>query len=104
MSFRDEAQPSMSFSSNVPSVGRQTRYNDPDDASGSILAESILFNSRFAAGQVFTPELWGSMLGRMFYMPAIIELVEALVMPNRRGQTAFPWQFLVPPGYVGKTF
>jgi len=63
--------------------------------------ESVLFHPRFAAGQVFTPEIWGAMLGRAFYNPAIIETVEALVMPHRRGQAAFPWQIRVPPAYVG---
>jgi len=71
---------------------------------GTGLEESVLFHPRFAAGQVFTPEIWGSMLGRVFYNPAIIELVEALVMPHRRGQAAFPWQIRVPPAYVGLAF
>jgi hypothetical protein len=67
-------------------------------------AESILFHPRFAAGQVFTPELWGAMLGRMFYMPAIIELVEALVIPHRRGQVAAIWQIRVPSFFCSLTF
>eukprot|EP00929_Paragymnodinium_shiwhaense_P030875 TRINITY_DN17412_c0_g3_i2.p1 TRINITY_DN17412_c0_g3~~TRINITY_DN17412_c0_g3_i2.p1 ORF type:complete len:1226 (-),score=292.06 TRINITY_DN17412_c0_g3_i2:270-3947(-) len=62
----------------------------------------MMFHPRFAAGQVFTTEVWGAMLGRMFYMPALIELVEALVMPNRRGQSAFSWQLSIPAKYVGK--
>jgi len=66
--------------------------------------DSILYDSRFSAGQVFTPELWGVMLGRMFYMPAVIELMEALIMPNRRSQHAFPWQVQVPPKYIGLKF
>eukprot|EP00747_Dinoflagellata_sp_TGD_P086003 gnl/TRDRNA2_/TRDRNA2_163110_c1_seq1.p1 gnl/TRDRNA2_/TRDRNA2_163110_c1~~gnl/TRDRNA2_/TRDRNA2_163110_c1_seq1.p1 ORF type:complete len:1242 (+),score=194.97 gnl/TRDRNA2_/TRDRNA2_163110_c1_seq1:490-3726(+) len=66
--------------------------------------ESILFHPRFAAGQVFTPELWGTMLGRMFYMPATIEILEALLMPSRRGQAAYPWQIRVPRAFVNKTF
>lgn len=66
--------------------------------------DSICFNPRFASGQVFTPELWGLMLGRMFYMPAVIEIIEALVMPSRRGQTAFPWQLRVPQDYIGSKY
>jgi len=65
---------------------------------------SALFHPRFAAGQIFTPELWGSMLGRIYYMPAIIELIEALALPHVRGQTAFPWQIRVPPSYVGREY
>lgn len=66
--------------------------------------ESIVFHPRFAAGQIFTPELWGTMLGRMFYMPAVIELIEALVIPSRRGQHAYPWQVNIPPMYIGRPF
>jgi len=66
--------------------------------------DSIMYHERFAAGQVFSPELWGMMLGRMFYMPAVIELIEALVMGDRRGQQAYPWQVRVPPKYIGRPF
>jgi len=66
--------------------------------------DSILYHPRFAAGQVFTPELWGMMLGRMFYMPAVIELIEALVMPSRREQVAYPWQVRIPSSYIGLPF
>lgn len=64
--------------------------------------ESIMFHPRFAAGQIFTPELWGTMLGRMFYNPASIELIEALVMPASRGQHVYPWQLRVPAMYAGR--
>lgn len=66
--------------------------------------DSIMFHPRFAAGQVFSPELWGMMLGRMFYMPAVIELIEALVMGAMRGQQAYPWQMRVPPKYISRPF
>merc|ERR1719382_813660 len=66
--------------------------------------DSIIYNPRFAAGQVFTPELWGIMLGRMFYMPAVIELIEALLMPSRREQNAYTWQVRIPSAYEGRPF
>lgn len=66
--------------------------------------DPIMFHPRFAAGQVFPPQLWGAMLGRMYYMPVLIELVEALVLPHRREQSSFSWQISVPPRYVGKKF
>jgi len=78
-----------------PSTVEQTRLEE---------AESILFHPRFIAGQVFTPELWGAMLGRMYYMPATIELIEALVMPHRRKQTAYPWQIRPPASFVGRPY
>lgn len=65
--------------------------------------KSTLFHSRFAAGQIFTPELWGVMLGQMYYTPAVIELVEALAMGHRKDQHAFPWQIRVPKKLVGQT-
>jgi len=71
------------------------------DADESI---SAMYHPRFAAGQIFTPELWGAMLGYMYYMPAIIELVEALVMPHKREQHAYPWQICVPTAHVGRKF
>merc|ERR1719188_2351811 len=40
----------------------------------------------------------------MYYMPAVIELVEALVMPSRRDQTTYPWQVKVPEPYIGRAF
>jgi len=58
------------------------------------------FDARFAAGQIFSPEIWGSMLGKMYYMPAVLEIMEALTMPHCRGQDSFPYQFRVPPSYV----
>jgi len=72
--------------------------------SSQVAVESVTFNMRFAAGQVLTPEIWGCMLGRMYYNPAVIELSEALVMPQRRGQRAFPWQVRPPPRYIGRSY
>eukprot|EP00928_Gymnodinium_smaydae_P028274 TRINITY_DN21602_c0_g4_i3.p1 TRINITY_DN21602_c0_g4~~TRINITY_DN21602_c0_g4_i3.p1 ORF type:complete len:1284 (-),score=118.81 TRINITY_DN21602_c0_g4_i3:1663-5484(-) len=66
--------------------------------------DSIMFHPRFAAGQVFSPELWGMMLGRMFYMPAVIELIEALVLPSRREQVSYPWQIHIPSSYIDLPF
>ena len=40
----------------------------------------------------------------MFYMPAVIEILEALVMPHRRHQQAFPWQIKAPEEFVGRPF
>lgn len=77
---------------------------DSEDSRSQDYGTSALFHPRFAAGQIFTPELWGAMLGRIYYMPAIIELIEALALPHVRGQAAFPWQIRVPPSYVGKEY
>merc|ERR1712113_643294 len=88
-----------------------SKYESRDDVGNKRLQlkfdpadESVLFHPRFAAGQVFTPELWGVMLGRMFYMPAVIELVEGLSMPHRRGQSAYPWQVRIPRSLVGRGY
>jgi len=88
----------------TPVAALLSEYGACDPTTRGGLEESVLFHPRFAAGQVFTPEIWGSMLGRAFYNPAIIETVEALVMPHRRGQRAFPWQIRVPAPYVGQPY
>eukprot|EP00927_Polykrikos_kofoidii_P033885 TRINITY_DN28725_c0_g1_i1.p1 TRINITY_DN28725_c0_g1~~TRINITY_DN28725_c0_g1_i1.p1 ORF type:complete len:1568 (-),score=254.04 TRINITY_DN28725_c0_g1_i1:14-4717(-) len=94
-------------------VGRVSLFDDDSDdpvpveptvGNGDTRQSSVLLHPRFAAGQVFATELWGSMLGHMFYMPALIELIEALVMPSLRGQSAFPWQIRPPEKYVGGEF
>lgn len=96
-----------SMSNGTLGTGRSAekdKAEEEGEVADEAVKDSILFNSRFAAGQVFSPELFGTMLGRMFYMPAIIELVEALLMPHVRRQKAFMWQMRVPSHYVGKEF
>eukprot|EP00927_Polykrikos_kofoidii_P021886 TRINITY_DN20594_c0_g1_i1.p1 TRINITY_DN20594_c0_g1~~TRINITY_DN20594_c0_g1_i1.p1 ORF type:complete len:1504 (+),score=188.44 TRINITY_DN20594_c0_g1_i1:635-4513(+) len=78
------------------------KINLPEGNSCLPTEAASMFNPRFAAGQVFTTEVWGAMLGHMFYMPALIELLEALVMPDRRGQSAFFWHIRVLPKYAGR--
>eukprot|EP00930_Biecheleria_cincta_P034256 TRINITY_DN23688_c0_g1_i1.p1 TRINITY_DN23688_c0_g1~~TRINITY_DN23688_c0_g1_i1.p1 ORF type:complete len:1281 (-),score=241.44 TRINITY_DN23688_c0_g1_i1:26-3793(-) len=74
-------------------------------AEGSVAGDTnVLFHPRFAAGQIFSHEIWGAMMGKMYYMPAILEIMEALTMPQQRGQDAFPYQIRVPSAYVGDYF
>mmetsp|Transcript_2803 Transcript_2803/g.7119 ORF Transcript_2803/g.7119 Transcript_2803/m.7119 type:complete len:1134 (+) Transcript_2803:91-3492(+) len=65
---------------------------------------AIKMQTQFACGQVFSLSYLGRMLGREYYVPATMELLQALVMPARRGQTSFPWLVDVPPEFVGDTF
>jgi hypothetical protein len=61
-------------------------------------------NPRFASGHVVTVNFLGEMLGREYYVPATMELLEALVMPARRGQPCIPFQAPVPRDLIGGTF
>eukprot|EP00931_Biecheleriopsis_adriatica_P073296 TRINITY_DN4760_c0_g1_i6.p1 TRINITY_DN4760_c0_g1~~TRINITY_DN4760_c0_g1_i6.p1 ORF type:complete len:1250 (+),score=172.90 TRINITY_DN4760_c0_g1_i6:109-3858(+) len=78
----------------APFVGEKTRATDVREET------PILLNARFAAGQVFSPAIWGAMLGRMYSLPATTEIMEALAMPQKRGQAVYPYQIRVPKIYV----
>merc|ERR1719160_1333350 len=64
----------------------------------------LQMDPRYAIGQVFTLQLLGQCLGREYYVPSTLELMEALVMPARKGQPTFPFLVPVPDALVGKTF
>eukprot|EP00929_Paragymnodinium_shiwhaense_P101123 TRINITY_DN63969_c0_g1_i1.p1 TRINITY_DN63969_c0_g1~~TRINITY_DN63969_c0_g1_i1.p1 ORF type:complete len:1499 (-),score=248.50 TRINITY_DN63969_c0_g1_i1:97-4593(-) len=99
------APSSASVYSNYSSNLRYVREHEATGAANEAVKEPpAVFNARFAAGQVFTSELWGAMLGRVFYMPALVELVQTLVMPDRKNQTSFCWQVRVPEDYHRKAF
>merc|ERR1712060_738671 len=70
----------------------------------SVAHSNLLFDRRFASGQAITPDFFGSLLGYMFHFPAVVELVEALVMPVQRGQEHYVWQVTCPPEWIGKNF
>jgi len=59
---------------------------------------------QFACGQVFSLSFLGEMLGREYYVPSTMELLQALVMPARRGQSSFPWLVDIPEDFWGRTF
>merc|ERR1711971_1355462 len=65
---------------------------------------NLLFQQRFADGQVFTDDVFGTMLARVFRFPAMIEFAEALTMPNIRRQPVFVWQVHCPPEFLARTF
>eukprot|EP00747_Dinoflagellata_sp_TGD_P104025 gnl/TRDRNA2_/TRDRNA2_169145_c1_seq1.p1 gnl/TRDRNA2_/TRDRNA2_169145_c1~~gnl/TRDRNA2_/TRDRNA2_169145_c1_seq1.p1 ORF type:complete len:230 (+),score=24.14 gnl/TRDRNA2_/TRDRNA2_169145_c1_seq1:2-691(+) len=44
------------------------------------------------------------MMGREYYVPSTMELLEALVMPLRRGQSSMPWLVPLPTEFRGRTF
>jgi len=67
-------------------------------------SKKLVMQRRFAAGQVFTPDFYGCLMGHIFHFPATIEFVEALVMPDRLNQTSHVWQVSVPPEWLGKEY
>jgi len=67
-------------------------------------SKRLIMQSRFAAGQIFTPDFYGCLLGHVFHFPATFELIETMMMPARYNQTNWVWQVRVPPAWVGKEF
>jgi len=67
-------------------------------------AQPVKMETQFACGQVFSLSFLGEMLGREYYVPSTMELLQALVMPARRGQSSFPWLVPMPQEFAGKTY
>jgi len=63
---------------------------------------------RFAAGQIFVPSLFGALFAMSYTTPGVMELMEALVMPSRRGQNTFPFMLpaleRVATDWIGRTY
>lgn len=55
---------------------------------------------RFTAGQVFTPNLLGSLFAMSYWTPGIMEFFQALVRPSRSGQDSFLWLAAVPAQFT----
>lgn len=68
------------------------------------LSKQLLFLPSFAAGQVFSPDFFGSVLGHIYNFPATIEFMETICMPHHNQQSSFSWQVRCPPRWVGRTF
>eukprot|EP00928_Gymnodinium_smaydae_P054890 TRINITY_DN38589_c0_g1_i1.p1 TRINITY_DN38589_c0_g1~~TRINITY_DN38589_c0_g1_i1.p1 ORF type:complete len:1064 (+),score=149.37 TRINITY_DN38589_c0_g1_i1:200-3391(+) len=67
-------------------------------------SSDIKMMPQFACGQCFSLSFLGEMLGREYYVPSTMEVLQALVMPARRGQTSFPWLVPVPTDFLGHKF
>lgn len=64
----------------------------------------LKMHPRYLAGQYCSPDVFGTLLGRMYYLPATIELVEALALPTNLTQQSFIWQTSVPPEFMAKSY
>jgi hypothetical protein len=64
----------------------------------------LVGHPHLASGQVFCLEAIGATLGQAFHVPAIVELLEALCLPEKRLQSSMPWQITVPETYWGRPF
>jgi hypothetical protein len=64
----------------------------------------LIYQRRFAAGQVFTADIFGAMAGRIYQFPGTIEFAEALTMPGRRRQTSLVYQVHMPAAWVARTW
>merc|ERR1719335_550680 len=64
-----------------------------------------LCDPRFAAGQIFTATVLGSLLGRAFHTPGTLEVIQALVNPDDAcDDSIFPWQVYPQPQYIGMSY
>lgn len=90
--------------SNTDLADRDRDEGEDGPDAGNALSGNLLLQPRFASGQAFTLDFFGSALGHGYHFPPTIELMEALTMPARRGQSAFPWQVYCPPEWVGRCF
>lgn len=60
---------------------------------------------RFASGMIFTQQVLGSLLARAFHTPGIVEVMQALAMPDEDDLYGiFPWLISLPSRYTGITF
>eukprot|EP00929_Paragymnodinium_shiwhaense_P013144 TRINITY_DN121009_c0_g1_i1.p1 TRINITY_DN121009_c0_g1~~TRINITY_DN121009_c0_g1_i1.p1 ORF type:complete len:1178 (-),score=210.82 TRINITY_DN121009_c0_g1_i1:49-3582(-) len=64
----------------------------------------VLCGHRFAAGQIFTAKVCGSLLSRGFYTPGIIEVLQLLVIPEASEGGCYPWQLCLASWQVGSTY
>uniref|UniRef100_A0A7S4PV28 Ion transport domain-containing protein n=1 Tax=Alexandrium monilatum TaxID=311494 RepID=A0A7S4PV28_9DINO len=90
--------------SNTDLADRDREDGEDGPGADSSLSGNLLLQPRFAAGQAFTLDFFGSALGHVYHFPPTIELMEALTMPARRGQNAFPWQVQCPPEWADRSF
>eukprot|EP00397_Hematodinium_sp_SG-2012_P001871 GEMP01001876.1.p1 GENE.GEMP01001876.1~~GEMP01001876.1.p1 ORF type:complete len:1242 (+),score=183.28 GEMP01001876.1:73-3798(+) len=63
----------------------------------------LLYNARFAAGEVFSTEIFGYILASSYYLPVLNEVIAALILPFLR-QEARIWQISPPEAFIGRTF
>lgn len=65
---------------------------------------SFALNESFAAGQAFTLDFFGGLLGHIYKFPASIEFLQMVLMPDRTDQRSELWQVPCPTEWVGRTF
>jgi len=63
----------------------------------------VKMQATFAAGHLFSLSFMGEMLGREYYVPSTMELLQALLMPTLTG-THIPFLVPVSDQYIGATF
>jgi hypothetical protein len=66
--------------------------------------DSLRLERRFACGQVLTLNFVGEMLGREYYVPSAMQVLETMIMPVRKGQESMPFLVPIPKDLVGQTW
>lgn len=66
--------------------------------------ESFTYHPRFANGNIFTASCFGATVARSYNMPGIVELMEAITLGPSNGQSSYPWQVTIPPGFGDRPY
>merc|ERR1712151_85083 len=67
--------------------------------------DASCLDPRYASGQIFTPQVLGSLLAHAFYTPGIVEVMQALITPDAEDANCnVPWQVHLSPEYHGLTY
>eukprot|EP00747_Dinoflagellata_sp_TGD_P054032 gnl/TRDRNA2_/TRDRNA2_148788_c0_seq3.p1 gnl/TRDRNA2_/TRDRNA2_148788_c0~~gnl/TRDRNA2_/TRDRNA2_148788_c0_seq3.p1 ORF type:complete len:518 (-),score=89.99 gnl/TRDRNA2_/TRDRNA2_148788_c0_seq3:28-1581(-) len=64
---------------------------------------SLNNQSRYIAGQVYSPSAMGAMLARACYIPGIMEVMQVLIMPEAAGDM-FVWQILPTESMLNRKY
>lgn len=102
--FRDDQSVLLLPESEEVKKLREQEVHTPKKKRKKAEAVPLKLQPRYLAGTIFTPDFFGTMVGRMYYLPATIELIEALAMPAKMGQPSSGWQTRVPKEFVGRSF
>jgi len=66
---------------------------------------TLCSHPRYISGRIFTSDCFGSLLARACYIPGVMEVIEALIVPQSRAdEDVFVWQIHTKDEMVGQTF
>jgi len=84
-------------------VLQNLHHDDGEENLREFIYGRTVFQRAFAEGRVFTPEIYGSLLGRVYHVPATLELVHCFCSDYEVGASR-PWQVSCPDEWTNKEF